>query len=83
MEISFNIVYIFIFFPTCQVTLRSYINNPWNITLIIIWYGLASIYQGVTNCCQISYTLPEIPFEISEITEILKSEIKESWNSNQ
>ena len=26
--------------------------------------------QGVTNCCQISYTLPEIPFEISEITEI-------------
>ena len=32
----------------------------------------------VTNCCQISYTLPEIPFEISEITEISKSEIKES-----
>ena len=34
--------------------------------------------QGVTNCCQISYTLPEIPFEISEITEIPKSEIKAS-----
>ena len=34
--------------------------------------------QGVTNCCQISYTLPEIPFEISEITEIPKSEIKDS-----
>ena len=33
---------------------------------------------GVTNCtcCQISYTLPEILFEISEITEISKSEIK-------
>ena len=30
--------------------------------------------QGVTNCCQILYTLPEIPFEISEITEISKSE---------
>ena len=36
------------------------------------------LFQGVTNCCQISYTLPEIPFEISEITEISKSEIKES-----
>ena len=36
------------------------------------------VNQGVTNCCQISYTLPEIPFEISEITEIPKSEIKES-----
>ena len=33
---------------------------------------------GVTNCCQISYTLPEISFEISEITKISKSEIKES-----
>ena len=31
---------------------------------------VGSLYQGVTNCCQISYTLPEIPFEISEITEI-------------
>ena len=39
--------------------------------------------QGVTNCCQISYTLPEILFEIFEIIEILKSEIKESWNSDQ
>ena len=29
-----------------------------------------NVAQGVTNCCQISYTLPEIPFEISEITEI-------------
>ena len=27
------------------------------------------LQQGVTNCCQISYTLPEIPFEISEITQ--------------
>ena len=35
------------------------------------------LYQGVINCCQISYTPPEIPFEISEITEISKSEIKE------
>ena len=31
-------------------------------------------FRGVTNCCQISYTLPEILFEIAEN---LKSEIKE------
>ena len=29
------------------------------------------VIQGVTNCCQISYTLSEIPFEISKIIEIL------------
>ena len=39
---------------------------------------MLATHQGVTNCCQISYILPEIPFEISEITEIPKSEIKES-----
>ena len=50
--------------------------------IIRLWNSLPyidlSLTQGVTNCCQISYTLPEIPFEISEITEIPKSEIKES-----
>ena len=33
-------------------------------------------YQGVTNCCQISYTPTEILFEINEITRLLKSKIK-------
>ena len=34
--------------------------------------------QGVTNCCQISYTPTEILFKINEITRFLKSEIKKS-----
>ena len=33
--------------------------------------------RGVINCCQISYTLPEILLEIFKIPEISKSEIKE------
>ena len=41
-------------------------------------YQVAIDKGSPTACCQISYTLPEIPFEITEITEIPKSEIKES-----
>ena len=57
-----------------------------------------SVYEHVLYCIQegsgtmnfhtlpeipFEQTLPEIPFELSEITEIRKSEIKDSWNSNQ
>ena len=32
--------------------------------------------QGVTNCCQISYTLPEIPFEISEFQNLKSRKVE-------